>query len=164
MSVVRNLLTVMGVVLVFGIVYFFIRPDAYSKMYSSTFNPNEGEKKSLLSVSSATVRVNYSPKSDTLELEKGDAGNLPLIEVMEGPGLGFPSKNVPYLLLINKETNQMRYWKLSKNVTKITLRNPPSLSVKVIDRQPSNFVPAYQMEVWSNSTELSFEVELAAAK
>ncbi|QVL32512.1 hypothetical protein KIH39_00925 [Telmatocola sphagniphila] len=158
MGLLRNLLTVIGVIAVFGIFYVFIKPDWYDKLASNPAS-NTGVQK----ITPGVLHATYDCVKGTMEKDANDTYGVTLSEICDGQGQGIPSKNSSYLLIIDKSSNLMRYWKLSPNVKKVNLKNASSLSVQPKEQSASAYAPAYQLEIWvGQQMNLNLEFEVAS--
>src|SRR5262245_33555985 len=122
MTMLRNLLTVVGVLAVIAFALLFWRgDDLYNQIFSKSKPPEgpvpNGKVYATLSASQANLVPDTSAPDGLAAVNLGE-----LLEVQQ---TGFPPKNISYLAIINKEKNQIKYWKLSKNVRKVVVRTSP---------------------------------------
>lgn len=163
----RNLFTVLGIMSVFAVFFFFIRPD-WIKQISST--PTSAGP-------AVAVRVNAKLPADRLaakdtpkdknsflavdSLPNGDEVHPKMVEDV---GDDLPSRSAPYLLVINKSNNTMRFCRLNENVKKVMLRGnmPSEVKLQEVSNIPNT---PYQAIIWvpmAIDLLLEFEVMITA--
>jgi hypothetical protein len=160
---VRNLLAVMGIIAVFGVFFFFIKPDWIKQLSSSPTPPGP----TVVTKVNARLAAERLAKKD---LPK-DKGGLLYVEhlpggedysgkIVEDVGDDLPSRNTPYLLVVNKSNNSMRYCQLGSGVRKATLRaNYPDVRIQEVSNTPGG---PYQVIIWVPSAQdLQLEFEVA---
>ena len=75
---------------------------------------------------------------------------------VRGVSEDFPSDDTPILILIDKGSNNIRYWKLTNRVHKITLRsqNPEEVVLNVINEKP------LRIELWVSGNVKDVEIKV----
>ena len=77
---------------------------------------------------------------------------------LEDVGTGVPPNDIPVLMVVNKETNDILYWKLTDKVKMIRLRHeqPGGIELKVINEQP------LRIELWidGNIEDVEITIEM----
>jgi hypothetical protein len=157
----RNLFTLLGVVAVFGVFFFFIRPDWVKQISSSPTSQGPAVlTKVNANLSAERMMMKDLPKDGggLLHFEKPEYAPL----AVEDVGDDLPSRNTPFLMVINKSNNSMRYCKLSPNVRKAALRVDYSgVKLKEVSNTPGG---PYQVIIWvPNAFDLQVELELLTA-
>ena len=159
----RSLFTVVGIVAVLGVFFFFIRPD-WMKQMSST---------PVSAAPTATTKINASlsaerlgrrdlprDKDGYLQIEQSAGSPELLTKIVEEVGEDLPSRNMPFLLIVNKANDTMRYCRLGTGVRKISLR----MAYTDVKFQEVVSTPGgpYQVVVWiPNAMDLQLEFEVA---
>ncbi|MDA8085394.1 MAG: hypothetical protein M0Z75_01720 [Nitrospiraceae bacterium] len=72
---------------------------------------------------------------------------MKLITPKDAAAAGMPPNNVPVLVLINKKTDDIKYWELTDRVKMIRIKdnNPGSIDLKILNQKP------LRIELWVNS-------------
>lgn len=164
--VLRNLFTVLGIVAVFGVFFFVINPDWIKHIASNQPPVGQG----------LATKVNARLAGDRLrqsELPKEKGGFLHVDEstgadvaqkIVEDVGEDVPSRNSPYLLVINKSTNSLRYCRLGSGVRKVQLKLAyPDVKLQEVPTTPGG---PYQAIIWipqAMDLQLEFDVALTSA-
>jgi hypothetical protein len=158
----RNLFAVVGIVAVIGVFFFCLRPEWIKSIASS---PKDGGQTTVTKVN-VRVAAERMSKSD---LSK-DRGGLLHIEALPGNedlsgkiveevGDDLPSRNMSYLLVVNKSNNSMRYCRLGSGVRKASLRSIyPDVKFQEVANAPGG---PYQVIIWlpaAMDLQLEFEV------
>lgn len=159
----RNFFLTLGVVAVFGMFFLFIRPDWMRQISSTPSSP----------ASAVATKVNARLAGERLnskQLSK-DKGGLFVIDaatngedlstkIVEDVGDDLPSRNAPYLLVINKTDHSMRYCRLSTSVRKVSLRGTAPVDVKFQEVSNTSGGP-YQVIIWVPAAiDVPLEIEL----
>jgi hypothetical protein len=157
----RNAITVLGVMGICSVFFFFIRPDWIRHIAS---NPDvQGtvttKVKARMSVERLMTKDLPKDKGGLLCMEQGVGGPDYTSLIIDELGEDLPSRNMPFILVINKSSNSMRYCRLSNNVRKICLRvDYPGVKFQEITNTPGG---PYQVMVWVPSAlDLQMEFEL----
>ncbi len=162
----RNLITVTGIFSIFAIFFFFIKPDWVKQIYST---PTAGTPLTSAKVTARipldrlSARETPKDKSAFLLVDALPNGDDVSGKVVEDVGDDLPSRSTPYLLIINKTNNTMRFCRLSPNVKKVTLRGMVSPEVKLMESSAATGSP-YQATLWipaAMDVLLEFDVSLA---
>jgi hypothetical protein len=157
MTLLRNLLTVIGVLAIIAVGLFFFRGDLYRPIFPSQPKPQPPAL-------SGKIYATLSSSRGALIEDKGvtDPNGLPfdIAEITEGEAEGFPASTSPSLTIINTGKREIRHWKLAQNVRKISLRATQLYDVKVKERSGPPGAP-YQIEIWvprEADLNLAFEI------
>ena len=163
MSLIRNLMTAIGVLAIFAVVFLFIKNDWFTKIASNparTVTATQIVKvPCTYSRGNGTIVVKEVPGVDRLQIEK---------ELFEGEGWGIPSRSLSYLHLVstnmNKPAKDRQYhWRLSPNVKSVKLLSTPSsgATLDIVESSPST---PLQYELWiTKDDNLDIEIELETA-
>jgi hypothetical protein len=161
MTALRNLLTFLGIVAIIAIGVFIYRPEIFnsvlSKQQGAQQIPPMGKMYAILSGKRGTLIEDTTLTT----VESQNALKFSLPELTEGDAHGIPSPSSSYLLVINKAKNEMRYWKLTKNVRKVSLRSQ-GFDVK-LETQSTPQNPQFQAILWiprDSDNDLKLEFEL----
>lgn len=161
--VVRNLFTVLGILAVFAVFFLAIRPEWIKQIASSPTAPtSQATNKVNARLSAERLRQADLPKDkggflQVDETAGADAGKL----IVEEVGEDLPSRNSPYLLIVNKSTNAMRHCRLGSSVRKIGLKIAyPDVRIQEVPTTPGG---PYQVIIWiPQATDLQLEIDVAA--
>lgn len=164
---VRNFLTAFGVVSVFAVFFFIIRPDWIKQIASSPGmqGPTMMTKvNARLSADRLMAHEMPTAKGGLFKVEPQSNGEDLTSRLVEDVGEDLPSRNMPYLLVVNKSTNSMRYCRLSSSVRKASLRGtlPPDVKIQEVANTPGG---PYQVIIWVPSAidlQMEFEVMVPA--
>ena len=162
--VFRNLFTVLGIIAVLGVFFLIIRPDWMKQIASSPTPSSPG----------IVTKVNARLCADRLrqpDLPTGKGGFLHVEDttsaeaaqkIVEEVGEDLPSRNSPFLLIINKSTNAMRYCRLGAGVRKVHLKlGYPDVKLQEVPTTPGG---PYQAIIWvPQAMDLQLEIDVAAA-
>lgn len=159
MTMLRNLMTVVGVLAIIVIAVLFIRGDDLVRSLWGTPHTAPaapvptGKAYAILSASQANLVEDRSFPDSSPQ-------NVNLAELLEAQQTGFPPRNIPYLAIINIEKKQIKYWKLSKNVRKVSVRSSPTSLELKINQTAASSTP-YQVEIWvPREGDLNLEFDL----
>ncbi len=158
--VIRNLLTVLGIVAIVGIVFLIIKPDWIKQIASSPPPSGPGVMtKVSVRLSADRLRQPDLPK-DTAGFLHIDGGGDAAQKIVEEVGDDLPSRNSPYLLVVNKSTNAMRYCRLGAGVRKVSLKLAyPDVKFHEIPTTPGG---PYQAIIWvPQAMDLQLEIDVA---
>jgi hypothetical protein len=157
---IRNLFTVFGIVSIFAVFFFFIKPDWVKQIYSSPGAQGPTTQIKILAKlpgDRLAAKDTLRDKNSFLRIENGDDGG----KIVEDVGDDVPARSAPYLLVINKATNTLRYCRMSTQVKKVSLRNGSPQEVKLQEITSNSNMP-YQAIIWVPSAiDLYLEFELA---
>ncbi len=163
---VRNLFAVLGIVAVFGVFFFFIKPDWIKQISSSPApaGPTVVTKvNARLAADRLTKKDLPQDKGGLLHVEQLPGGEDFSGKVVEDVGDDLPSRTTPYLLVVNKATNTMRYCRLGSGVRKASLRATyPDVRIQEVTNTPGG---PYQVIIWvpmAQDLQLEFEVATPA--
>jgi len=164
--VIRNLFTVLGIVSIFAVFFFFIKPDWVKQIYSSPSaqGPTAQVKvHAKLPAERLAARDTLRDKNTFLQLE-GVAAADDSGKIVEDVGDDVPTRSAPYLLVINKSTNTLRYCRMNANVKKVSLRGGSPPEVKLQEVTTNSNMP-YQAIIWvpqAMDLHLEFDVAIPA--
>ncbi len=160
---VRHTLTVAGILSIFGVFFFFIKPD-WIKQISSNPVSSTGATTSVVyaKLSAQRLKVKQMPrdKGGLLEIDAAASGEDMCSKIVEDVGEDLPSRNAPYLLVINVSDHSMRYCRLSTNVRRATLRGdlPAEVQMQEVVNTPGG---PYQVIIWiPNAIDVPLEFEV----
>ena len=164
MTFIRNLMTALGVVSIIAICIFVFRPDVYNSAFSKPVaNPTPvaaGQVYCMLSAQRGTlIEDSTAPTNDAMKFT--------LSELVEGEAVDVvPPSITPFLMVVNKAKNELRYWKLNKNVRKVTLRDNSNAAFDVKFKELASTPTApFQAVLWiPRETDLKLKFELGATK
>jgi hypothetical protein len=160
MSFLRNMLTALGVLAIIAISIFIFRPDLYNNAIGKPATPQTpaptGQVYGMLSSQRGTLIEDTSAPTDGLKFA--------FSEIIDGEAVDVvPAPNVPFLLVINKSKNEMRYWKLNKNIRNVSLREGKSTAFDVKFKQINAQGAPFQAILWvPRETDLNLKFELGA--
>jgi hypothetical protein len=161
--VFRNLLTVMGIVAVVGVVFLIIKPDWIRQIASSpTPTPSGPIYKYGARLCADRLRQPELPRDHGGFLQVDETIGTDIAQkIVEETGDDLPSRNAPYLLIVNKSTNAMRYCRLGASVRKIQLKLAyPDVRIQEVPTTPGG---PYQVIVWvPQAMDLQLEIDVAA--
>jgi len=162
MTLMRNLLTVIGVLAIIAVGLFFFRGDLYRPIFPS-------QPKLQPPALSGKIYATLSSSRGALIEDKSvtDPNGLPfdIAEITEGEAEGFPASTSPSLTIINIAKREIRHWKLASNVRRVSLRATQLYDVKVKEHSGPPGAP-YQVEIWvprEADLNLTFEIGPVAA-
>jgi hypothetical protein len=158
----RNSFAVVGIFAVFAVFFFCIRPEWIKSIAS---NPNAAGPTTITKVN-VRVAAERLSKSDLskdrgglLHIEASPGGEHLADKIVEEVGDDLPSRNMPYLLVVNKSNNSMRYCRLGSGVRKATLRSIyPDVKFQEVANAPGG---PYQVIIWlpaAMDLQMEFEV------
>ncbi len=161
----RNSLTALGIMSIFGVFFFFVRPD-WIKPVSS----QPGSQSPLLAtkvharLAADRLLAGHMVKENGgfLQFEHASASEGVAPRIVEDVGDDLPSRNTAYLLIVNKSNNSMRYCRLGASVKKISLRGstPPEVKLQELTSVPGS---PYQAVIWlpaAMDLQLEFELQV----
>ena len=160
MTFLRNLLTLCGMIAIVAASVFAFRPDLYNNIIAKNLPapPNQltGHAYGLLSAQRGTLIEDASAPADGVKFVYS--------ELIDGEAVdSVPSNNATFLLVINKGKNEIRYWKLNKNVRSVSLRDSKSTSFDVKFKQINSSGAPFQAVVWiPRESDLNLKFELGA--
>jgi hypothetical protein len=161
--VFRNLLTVMGVFAVIGIVFLVIKPDWIKQIASNPSPPVPGPiNKVNARLCGERLRLADLPKEQGGFLQVEELSGVDSAQkIVEEIGEDVPSRNSPYLLIVNKSTSAMRYCRLGACVRKIQLKLAyPEVKIQQVSTTPGG---PYQVIIWvPQAMDLQMEIDVAA--
>jgi len=160
---IRNLFTIIGIVSILGVIFFFIRPD-WIKNISSSPKPDPSgavtKVNAKLSAERTMAKILPKDKGGLLQIEPQANGEDHSLTIVEDVGEDLPSRNSPYILVINKANSTMRYCRLSPIVKKASLRGICPHDVK-FQEVPSTPGSPYQVIIWvPTAMDIPLEFEL----
>jgi len=162
----RSLFTVVGILSVFAVFFFFIKPDWVKQIYSTptASGPLTSIKVTArIPLDKLAAKETPKDKSQFILVDPLPNGDDVSAKIVEDVGDDLPSRSTPYLLIVNKTNNTMRYCRLSPHVKKIALRGMVSPEVKLNEMPASGGAP-YQAILWvPTAVELLLEFELSLA-
>lgn len=135
--------------------------EKISQMFGSPSN-----KQAFVKIKSIPIKIAFAVGSATLDVLVQEISGMGIdakdllkqIVTEQDIGIGLPPGNIATLMLVHKKTNEVRYWKLSNNVKKISLksRDAGDVTLKVINESP------LRIEMWldSDSKEVEVTVEM----
>ena len=160
---VRNFFSVLGLVSVFAVFFFFIRPDWMKQISSSPNSPVQGitTKLNARLVSDRLVaRESSRENGGFLQIETLPSGEDVSSKIVEDVGDDLPSRNASFVLVLNKSNNSMRYCRLNANVKKVALRGslPSDVKFQEVTTTPGG---PYQVLIWVPAAiDLQLEIEM----
>ncbi|MCE9529968.1 MAG: hypothetical protein K8T89_02325 [Planctomycetes bacterium] len=160
---VRNIFMLFGIASVFAIVFFFIKPDWIKQISSSPTPQGPGVMTKVngrLSSERLLAKIPPKDKGGLLQIDPMPNGDDHSLTIVEDVGEDLPSRNTPYMLVINKSTNVLRYCRLSPSVRKATLRGtvPSDVKFQEVANTPGG---PYQIIIWVPSAmDLPMEFDL----
>lgn len=160
---IRNFFTIFGIVSVFGVFFFFIRPDWIKQISSSPHSHNAGvvaKVTARLASERLTAREVAKEGGGLLQIDALSTGEDVSAKIVEEAGDDLPSRNSSFLLVINKSTNVMRYCQLSQSVKKLMVRGTLPTDVKFQEVTTTTGGP-YQVIIWlPHAIDVPLEIEL----
>lgn len=158
MTFFRNLLTLCGVIAIVAVSVFIFRPDLYNNIIAKNSPAQQaaptGQVYGLLSAQRGTLIEDATAPTDGLKFVYSDLIDGEAIDTV-------PSNNTAFLMVINKAKNELRYWKLNKNVRSVSLRDIKSNPFDVKFKQINSPGAPFQAVIWiPRESDLNLKFEL----
>lgn len=159
----RNLFTVFGIMAVIGVVFLIIKPDWIKQIASSPEPAHRGPVTKVgARLCAERLRQPNLPTEQGGFLHVEESNGLdPAHKLVEETGEDLPSRNAPYLLIVNKSTNAMRYCRLGSSVRKVQLKLAhPDIRIQEVPTTPGG---PYQVIIWvPQAMDVQLEIDVAA--
>jgi hypothetical protein len=157
MTLLRNLLTVIGVLAIISVGLFFFRGDLYRPIFPSQPKPQSPEPTGKIF---ATLSASRGALIEDQGASDPVARPFTIGDITEGEAEGFPPSTAPALTIINTGKKEIRHWKLTRSVRRVSLRSTELYDVKVDEQAGTGGAP-YQTVIWiarEGDLNLAFEI------